>query len=620
MNRVVAHSLVSSPGNNPAATDLSLGVLPDRAAPYLSVPGITVYSGGLNGLATTNFWYTTYQIYDDLNFQKRRHALKIGFNAFRYDSNIQVASVPNGEYDFNTLSDFLTNRPLIFYADLSYAPGQTSGVPTGTGFPKRGFRQKVFAGYIQDDYRVRDNLNVNLGLRYEISTVPTEVHGRISNLRDIYGTNLYPGQPLYVNPTKKNFEPRIGLAWDPFRSGKTSLRAGAGMFDILPLIYQFGLLDSYSAPFSSLAQIGGLAPGTFPNGGYAFLTSGQPVPLRLPAIEYTPKRNYVMQWNASLQRSLPGDIVGLIAYSGSHGVHMPAIANDADLVLPTLTAQGYQWPLPIGSGTKLNPAAGGIRQLTWGDSSAYHGLQTRLQKRFSRGFQMVASFSLQKSIDGHSSTSFPTQYQNSVSTLFINRKLNRGLSDFNVSRIVIVNGLWELPGAKTGPAALRLVTGGWQLSGIVQVSDGMPFTPLINGDSVGQKSSGTFNVPNRVVGGSCDSLINKGNPNQYINLACYSFPAPGLLGNAGRNSIVGPGTALIDSSISRDFRLKLISERAKLQFRWEMFNLANRANFEPPVPNNRLYNAAGAKIAAAGIITQTATTSRQMQFALKVVW
>src|SRR5258708_6602744 len=126
------------------------------------------------------------------------------------------------------------------------------------------------------------NLTVNLGLRYEMSTVPTEVHGRISNLRDIYSSNLNPGAPLYVNPTKKNFEPRVGLAWDPFRNGKTSVRAGAGMFDILPMIYQWGALDSYSAPFSSLAQLGGLAAGSFPNGGDLFLPHRQTARPRPP--------------------------------------------------------------------------------------------------------------------------------------------------------------------------------------------------------------------------------------------------------------------------------------------------------------------------------------------------
>src|SRR5262249_18807914 len=155
------------------------------------------------------------------------------------------------------------------------------------------------------------------------------------NLRDIYGTNLFPGAQFFQNPTTRDFEPRIGLAWDPFRNGKTSIRAGAGIFDILPLIYQYGLLDSYSAPFSSLAQIGGLPAGCFPNGGYSFITSGKPVPLRSPAIEYTPKRSYVAQWNASVQRTVAPNLTLLVAYSGSRGIHMPAIANDADLVLPT---------------------------------------------------------------------------------------------------------------------------------------------------------------------------------------------------------------------------------------------------------------------------------------------
>jgi hypothetical protein len=290
-------------------------------------------------------------------------------------------------------------------------------------------------------------------------------------------------------------------------------------------------------------------------------------------------------------------------------------------VPPTKTARGYEWPTPAGSGTRLNTTFGGIRQLTWGDNAFYHGLQTRVQRRFSHGFQMVGSFTWQKSIDGHSSTSFPTQYQNSVSTLFIDRKLNRGLSDFNVGRLLIVNGLWEVPKVANAPLAVRAITNGWQLGAIYQMHDGLPFTPLISGDATGQLSGGTYAVPDRVVGGACTSLINQGNPAHYINTACYSFPNPRtLLGNAGRNSIIGPGLVELDSSVSRSFPLHFLTESSQLQFRAEMFNLANRANFEPPVPNNKLFNATGAPIAAAGLITSTATTSRQIQFALKLIW
>jgi hypothetical protein len=235
--------------------------------------------------------------------------------------------------------------------------------------------------------------------------------------------------------------------------------------------------------------------------------------------------------------------------------------------------------------------------------------------------QLQGTFTWQKSIDGYSSSVFPTQFQNSTSTLFINRHLNRGLSDFDVGREAVIHGLWQLPKIRAAAPALKALTNGWEVAGIFTVSDGMPFTPLISGDAVGENSSGSYDVPNRVAGPACTHLMNPGNPNQYINLACYSFPAPAtLLGNAGRNSLIGPGLAELDYSVSRNFAARFISETAALQFRAEAFNLANRANFEPPLPNNMLYNAKGTPLATAGIITSTATTSRQIQLALRLIW
>jgi hypothetical protein len=622
MNRVSAQGLATSPGNNPAATDPSLGILPGRDAPYLTVPGLTTYTGGLNGLATTNFWFTNFQFYDDLSMQKGKHSFKFGGEFIRYRYNTQVASDPNGEYDFATLNDFLTNQKLTtFYADVFYSGGQAT--PTGTGFPERGFRQNMAGVYFQDDYRLMPNLTLNLGLRYEVSSTPTEVNGLLSNVRDIYSTNLNVGQSLFHNPTLRNFEPRVGLAWDPFKDGKTSVRAGFGMFDVLPLIYEYSMIEGYSGPFSSLVTLINPPAGSFPNGGYKTILTLNPsnAPVREPSIEYNPPRNYVMQWNASVQRALTPNLTLLAAYAGSRGVHMFSVFNDADIVVPTYTPQGYLFPSPVGSGTKLNPNFGSIRQLTWGDSSNYNSMQTRLQKRFSHGFQVQGSFTWQKSIDGYSSSVFPTQFQNSTTTLFINRHLNRGPSDFNVGRVLVMDGLWELPKLTNSPAAMKVLANGWEMGGIFIASDGMPFTPLISGDAAGENSSGSYDVPNRVSGGNCTHLTNTGNPSQYINLACYSFPVPAnLLGNAGRNSIIGPGLAELDFSVKRSFPLHFISEAAHLQFRAEMFNLLNRVNFEPPLPNNKLYNTKGALLATAGVITSTATTSRQIQLALRLVW
>ena len=622
MNRVTAQGLATSPGNNPAASDPSLGILPGRDAPYLTVPGITTFTGGNNGLATTNFWFTNFQFYDDWSLQRGKHSIKVGADFIRYRYNTQVASDPNGEYDFATLQDFLTNNKLTnFYADVFYSG--TQATPTGTGFPERGFRQNAAGAYFQDDYRWLPNLTVNLGLRYEVASVPTEVNGLLSNLRDIYSTNLNVGQTLFQNPTHRNFEPRVGLAWDPFKNGKTSIRAGFGIFDVLPLIYEFSMLEGYSGPFSSLVTLINPPAGSFPNGGYKTILGLNPgnAPVREPSIEYNPPRNYVMQWNASVQRSLAPNLTLLVAYAGSRGVHMFTVFNDADIVTPALTPQGYLFPSPVASGTRLNPNFGSIRQLTWGDSSNYNSLQTRVQQRFSHGFQLQGSFTWQKSIDGYSSSVFPTQFQNSTTTLFINRHLNRGPSDFNVGRVGVIDGLWDLPQMKSAPVAVKALANGWQMGGIFTVSDGMPFTPLISGDAAGENSSGSYDVPMRVAGPACSNLTNPGNPNQYINLACYSFPSPAnLLGNVGRNSLTGPGLAELDYSLKRNFPLHFLSESAALQFRAEMFNLANRVNFEPPLPNNKLYNTKGALLATAGIITSTATTSRQIQLALRLVW
>ena len=176
-----------------------------------------------------------------------------------------------------------------------------------------------------------------------------------------------------------------------------------------------------------------------------------------------------------------------------------ALANDVDIVLPTLTPAGYLFPAPVSSGTRLNPAVGSIRQLTWGDGSNYNSLQICLRQQFRHGFELQGAFTWQKSIDGYSSSVFPTQFQNSTATLFIDRRLNRGVSDFNVGRVAAVSGLWNLPKTSGPRPLLKALANGWQLGGIFTLSDGMPFIPLISGNAAGENSSGSYDVPNRVI-------------------------------------------------------------------------------------------------------------------------
>src|SRR5215471_12150407 len=165
--------------------------------------------------------------------------------------NLLLTSRVNGVFKFSSLSDFLTNRPRNFTGLLPLP------------IPTFGIRQTLFGTYIQDDTRLRRNLTVNVGLRYEMATVPTEAHGRLSNLLHLTDTEPQLGSPYFLNPTLRNFEPRVGFAWSPFADGKSSIRGGFGIFDVLPLPYTFTLIAPFPLPFSHRV-FGDVPQGSFP--------------------------------------------------------------------------------------------------------------------------------------------------------------------------------------------------------------------------------------------------------------------------------------------------------------------------------------------------------------------
>ena len=168
---------------------------------------------------------------------------------------------------------------------------------------------------------------------------------------------------------------------------------------------------------------------------------------------------------------------------------------------------------------------------------------------------------------------------------------------------------------------MRWFASGWQIGGIYQVSSGMPFTPIIGGDPLGLHTAYPFDFPDRIFGAGCESAVNPGNPVNYIKTQCFSFPAPATrMGNASRNSLIGPGLSNFDLSLFKNNQIKRISETFNIQFRAEFFNVLNHANFLSPVANNALFSANGAAVTTAGLITATSTSSRQLQFALKIAW
>jgi hypothetical protein len=649
----------SSTAINPLATDVSLGSFAGRAAAQVFIPGVTSFTGGVGGSPTYLYYWNSLQLYDDAFWTKGTHSIRFGGAFERELMNVVADTDPNGIWHFGSLSDFLINNPSKFQGGIA------------STLSPRNLRQSIFGLYLQDDWRLRPNLTLNVGLRYEMSTVPTETAGKLSNLPTLSSGTPHLGDPFFGNPTKRDFEPRFGFAWDPSHKGNTAIRGGVGLFDVQPLLYQFILLTNQAAPFFSYTNVNSLGPGTFYNG----ITSFPSNTLRSTYVTPNPKRNYVMQWNLNIQQQITPSLAGMIAYVGSRGIHQPFRVDEANLVLPTKTSAGYLWPKVDALGNlftaqcnQLDPGGtdpagcvppdpintnfGSVRSMFYIGHSYYNALELQLAKRMSHGFQFQGTYTWSKSMDTSSATVAGDAFGNSISSLpWFDLRLNRGPSDFNVGRTLVMNGTWEVPTPKTLGKVGEYGLGGWELGLIFTASDGVPFTPTFGtgGDPLNSLSSDDWDVPNRLGGAGCKTLTNPGNPTNYVKTNCFSVPtAPNLAfwqancdpvpisvgapvpyplcfnlrGNAGRNIITGPGVTELDFSLFKNNYIRSISERFNVQFRAEFFNILNHANFAPPtMPDNTdIFDGTGAPTGTAGLLTRTTTTAREIQFAVKIIF
>lgn len=659
-NRVAAFSGQNATAINPLAKAVGdlYSAVPGRPAPGINIAGgIVGFPGGLGASPTYRFHWNSFQLYDDAFWTKGIQFIRFGFAAEIIQDNILASSDANGVVRFASLQNFFSNVPGRFDAAL---PG---------GIKERQIRQQIFAGYIQDDVRWKPNLTINLGLRYEMATVPTDVHGYLSTLINPSDAAPHLGDPFFLNPTYRNFAPRVGFAWDPFKTGKTSVRGGFGMFDILPLPYLYELLVPLSAPFYQLGTSSSLGQGSFPNCNYPRAPSGcqsmfdvisLPSNLRQAYVQHNPKRNYDMQWNLNVQRELFKNVTGMVAYVGSRTVHNAFRADDINTTIPItpLSAPGpiYAGVDPTGSplGTFLNPNAGQISSVLWNGDAHYNALQAKLTARVGAKLQAQASYTWGNGIDTGSSTVGGDTFLNSISSLpYFNPRLNRGRSDFNITHNFVFSYTWVLPSPHDLPTALNWTLGGWQLGGVVQLSTGIPFTVTIdpNTDPLGLGSTDTWDFPDRLKGAGCGSLVNSGSVTNYVRTPCFTVPtAPASFaavcfqemnpnplppagqitctnrrGNLGRNTLTGPPLRNIDFSIFKNIPVKRVSETFNIQFRTEIFNLFNHPNFSPPLNHSAVFTQGSdptqlVPVPGAGQIDTTVTSSRQIQFGLKFVW
>jgi len=602
---------------SPLDTNPALGFLPGLPVGIFTAGSLST-AGGLGASGADNFHFTSYQASDDVNVIRGRHTLQFGFLFDRIDDNFNSANIPLGEWDYNSVQDLLTNNPNNFTSDL---PG-TNGA--------RGLRSDVFGAYVQDSFRIRHNLTLNYGVRYETSTPVSEQNGKVATLVNLTDKTPRIGGSFFNNPTKRNFAPRVGLSWDPTGSGKTAVRASFGTYDILPLPYLF-INRTHGAPFflqgnANCPCVDQNNQPLFPDG--LSLLQGPGAKARVAFIEANPHRAYNNQWNLSIQRQLAADTALTISYVGSHAVHVPQGIEDADqvpLANVTTAPDGHlMFPIPAGTTFKqqvkniqrINPNFSRIVATLWRDYSKYNALQVNLSKRLSHGFAIQGAYTYSKNTDQGSATFSDNEYLNTAGPSYaFAPNLQNGVSDFNITHNFVLNGTWNIPVSKSLHGAPRAILQGWELGNILTLHSGVPFTVKINTDNAFTgnsrvNSSAGGQRPDFNPGPGCTTNpVNPGQPSNYINFNCFSIPTPGTLGDLGRNTLRGPGFADFDFSLFRNIAFS--QERYKLQIRAEAFNVLNHTNF----------GAQTTLLGTANVLqSPTLTTSRQIQLGAKFVF
>ncbi|MGI8743943.1 MAG: TonB-dependent receptor domain-containing protein [Bryobacteraceae bacterium] len=610
VSRTHATDALDQAAISPVATDTSLGFVKGRPSGIITVAGLTGTQGGIGASGSDTLNYTSLQWGDELTWIKGRNTFGFGGRVERLRYNKNSQSVPLGQFDFDTVANFLQGTPGQF----------TTDEPDSRNI--RGIRQTYTGIYAEDTIAFRSNMKVSLGLRYEYVTPLHEQFNRTGNLPTLASPNPILGG-VYFNTTTKNFAPRVAIAWDPTGSGKTSIRTGFGIYDLLPFPY---LVENRTNGFPVFIQgsISSPPPSAFPTGALSLVQAGAK---RQTYVEPNPPRAYNMQWNFSVQRQLASDVAFTVGYVGSRGNHLPRSLEDIDqvpLALTTVSPDGHiQFP-KTGTIPRINPVYSRIAATLWDDYSTYHALVTDVNKRFSHGFFLKAVYTWSKSIDLGSNTFSDNESTNTSGTAYaFLPRLQKGVSDFDVTHNFVLNYSWTLPALASYNGLSRAVLGGWELGGIFSARSGAPFSVTLQtdrartGDSRVRSTSGGQRPDFNALPGCSPNAINPGNPSNYIRTECFSFPALGTLGNLGRNTLRGPGLQELDFSLFKNWLIW--HERVKLQFRAEAFNALNKANYQ--APKTKIFDGSGNVISTANQLTSpTQTSERQIQFGLKLNW
>ncbi len=577
-------------------------VLPGFPAGLYLVPGIPFTNGGslavtgLDNIGNQQYpadgKYNLFEWSDDVTRTWGRHTLKAGI-IFKRIRTFRVLSNGNGGYYNNTggLTSLLQGQSTSYIQQLPCCPLD------------RDYRQNLLGFYGQDDFKVTPRLTFNLGVREEFMTPPSEVHNKASNLPNVMATS-----PLIQNPFfqthKVNLAPRIGFAWDSRGNGKMVVRGGFGIFYDQP-IPNYWISSTYSMPpFAQLVQ---LANVPFPT-AYTLVDPQHPTLGDLRPFDYSGTTS-AMQYDFTIQSQVTPSTALTVGYAGSQGRHL-VLSGQQNIKIPVIVNGQQFFPA---NASRRNPVWGNTRFESTKGTSNYNALVVSVNKSLRGGLQLGGSYNYAK-IMSEGETVFSADGVGAEQQLMdpFDPGRDRSAAPYSEKHNLIINYSYSLP--NIGKGVIGKVADGWQLNGITRISSGAPFSAISSCCSGnGSTGNAVMERPNLVAGRSSNPILGK--PNGYFDVTAFENAPAGFYGNLGRNTLVGPGLVNFDFSLVKNTP---ITERLHLEFRAELFNIFNHANFS--TPPNSLFTATGARVGSAAVITKTDTSSRQIQFALKLAF
>ena len=576
---------ITMPPGSPAATGL----------PFFNVAG-TLGFGGPTG-EPQGRGDTTAVLNDTLSWLRGRHSFAFGGEIRRAYNNNIAENV--GSFSYTTFANFLADKSNAFTDQL------------GAGNNK--VLQPSYDVFAQDSYKWKSNFTINFGLRYAWNSSPSEASNHFTNFDQATGTLISSPQPYHTN--NKNFQPRIGFAWDPFKDGKTSLRAAYAIMTQDPTTNIITGLSSN--PLFALPLSANSATSSITLENPAAAVTG--VSLGPSAINPNFDDMYAQDWNLTIQRQITPTLGLEVSYVGLKATHLQLLQNiNQPFVTGGIYGSTKPFPtLPLTSSVlppqcqAPNPVCpfGTINQVNSGGNSNYNALWATVNKHFSHGLQFLGSYTFSKSLDYNSLSTGETYIiQNAY-----NPRGDYGRSEFDARHRFVLSGFYELPFK-----ANRLVAG-WQLGLVTQAQSGNPINPTL---SIGPGPGISLTVRPDLTG----TVQTTGDPSQwFVSKTVFASPCvaavpPATLptchpGNLGRDAITGPNFVNTDFSVTKNTK---ITERITLQFRTEMFDVLNHPNFGNPVLT--VTSGSFGKILSTRFPTGDFGSSRQIQFALKLLF